>query len=150
MIYCSVWNLRELRKYTRIKWCFGKIHNQMAMEGSIWRLHTSNFLVVNKVLPRLTEAVLVLPACPYSPALRFPGILNYTMIHRNRFLAMAFSHVERHTLNIMLQRTILITSCVTHLWVHLALSLCVQQLSRNRFAGVKETGTCSLHYCAAL
>lgn len=147
MIYCSVWNLRELIKYTGIKRCIGKIHNRIAMEENIWRLCTSNFLLVNKVLPCLTEAVLVLPACPYSPALRFPGML---MIHRNRFLAMAFSHVERHTLNIMLQRTILITSCITHLWVHLVLSLCVQQLSRNRFADVKETGTCSLHYCAAL
>lgn len=150
MIYCSVWNLRELIKYTRIKWCIGKIHNQMAKEGNVWRLCTSNFPVVNKVLPCLTEAVLALPARPYSTALRYPGILTYTMTHRNRFLPMAFSHVERHTLKIMLQRTILTTSCITHLWVHLVRSLWVQQLSRNRLAGMKEMDICSLHYCGAL
>lgn len=152
MIYCSVWNLRELIKYTRIKCCIGKMHNQMAMEGNVWRLCTSNFLflVVNKVLLCLTEAVLVLLERPYSTALRYPGILNCTMIHRNRFLPMAFSHVERHTLKIMHQRTILTTSCITHLWVYLVLSRWVQQLSRNRLAGMKEMGICSLHYCGAL
>lgn len=141
MIYCIVWNLRELIIYTNIKWYIRKIHNWMAKKGNIWRLYTSIFLVVNKVLQYLTEAVLALPACLYLTASMYSGILSYTMIHRNRFLLMAFSYLERHALKIMLQRTILTTSWITHTWVH------QDNSSRNRVVAMKEMGICNLdHY----